>query len=161
MDVTEENFQSYPVTILDTEFLNDRYYLIDCLVYEDREILHEPLADRLDRMNDMAFILRKPFHKIEFKDDMSFIDLYEKWNHFEDMNIDGLIFTIDRYEAHTCYKWKSHNTVDLRYDIKTGLFYTYENRRISTRDTKSQIPLKNNHIYEVSISSDRKINIIQ
>lgn len=145
--------EDYKVTILDSEYINREYIIIDCLVYKDRENIDISLQNRLKEIEWIPFI-RKTYIFIDPFIEMSFLDLYKEWERIID--IDGLIFSNNIYSKQ-CYKWKKYNTIDLLYNKKNNSFTTNDDYSIPYNKiyNKKNIELLDHEIYEISVTGKR------
>lgn len=125
-------------SIFDGEFVNNKMYLFDSLIYKNKDIREHPLDHRLGvfskfpkEINCNIQILFKTFYfsqegsvikvekgvKTETLKDFNIYTLsYDIWKNKESFpyKLDGLIYTpiLSNYYNTNIYKWKDNNTID-------------------------------------------------
>lgn len=140
------------ITILDCEYLEQKYYVFDIPVYDNCYIGND--SDRLFKLESLNlpdnFII-KPYHKFDCFDDL--IRLYEYYK--ENYTLDGIIFA--NYPSQYIYpvlKWKMMNTVDLEIREEDNALYTSDNQKVEKEwerpyaiKNKFMSPTKDNDSY--------------
>ena len=133
----------HDVSILDCEYLDNTYYIIDLPVYNGKYIGNMPINKRLKIIQDILsdyfkehmHIVLKPYKM--FSSFFELEKLYTSW--LQKYNIDGIIF-VNSNEGYfqRVLKWKDTNTIDLEVTENiNGLFlqtcdgYTLDINRIT------------------------------
>ena len=116
--------KGHDITILDCEYLDKTYYIIDIIVDKGRYVGDIPFNEReamiLDYKEEHLDAAAKTYgydilfkEYVKFKSFRNLQHIYHNWTN--KYKIDGMIFmnTTEGYMQHVI-KWKAHSTVDLR-----------------------------------------------
>jgi ubiquitin C-terminal hydrolase len=123
------------VTVLDTEYFNNIYYIFDCLIYKGDSLIHKSeLYDRIKEGKFFENFMPKLFKVKEFKragKEKNSLEYYAKKLLNQDReNNDGLIFTPSDFltDMSPIYKWKYPSKMSIDFMIHK----IYENNGITT-----------------------------
>ena len=107
--------ESHSTAILDCEYLDNKYHVIDVVVHKGRYVGNLDIADRITIVESLIDVLQynaiqKLYYPIE-----SFRSLQTLYKQFRNTyNIDGMIFiNATKGYMQTAIKWKMESTVDL------------------------------------------------
>ncbi|KAJ3201730.1 hypothetical protein HK099_002119, partial [Clydaea vesicula] len=130
----------YKLTILDTEYYNNIYYVFDILFIDEVDIRNETFNDRLKEINkiNMQFIEKYVSIK-EYKIFNDYKSLYNSVtylykNYKDKYNTDGLIFShLNKNYIYKQYKWKWNMTIDMKV-INKKLYSTSSDKGMQIHD---------------------------
>ena len=107
-NIIENNKTDQYMFIIDTELINDTYYMFDIIKYNDIDVFNMTFTERIKYMDliNLSKIKKKEFVKIN--------KMYDFYNKPRNYKIDGLIIfnTNKNYNDSSYYKWKSILTID-------------------------------------------------
>lgn len=132
------------IIIIDSEYCNEIYYIIDIVVYDEEYIGDELFSYRQTKINNIIKSLQiHNFIAKSYKSYNTFSELAEIYNIWlVSYNIDGLIF-INKNIGYLqdAIKWKNANTVDLEMCILDNniILKTSDNKIVYTSDSDTYI----------------------
>ena len=113
--VCDTDGESHSTAILDCEYLDNTYHVIDVVVHKGRYVGNMDIADRIPIVGSLIDVLHyKAIQKLyyPFESFRSLQTLYKKFRNT--YNIDGMIFiNASKGYMQTAIKWKMESTVDL------------------------------------------------
>lgn len=131
--ISSDSFSS--VTVLDTEYFNNIYYIFDCLIYKGDSLIHKSeLYNRIKEAKFFEDFMPHLFKVKEFKrtgKEKDSLEYYAKKLLNQDReNNDGLIFTPSDFltDMSPIYKWKYPSKMSIDFMIHK----IYENEGITT-----------------------------
>jgi SAM-dependent methyltransferase len=111
---------STTITVLDTEFYENKYYIFDVLVFDGRVLINEPFTKRMeyfDKLPKSDLLTTKPFVKLtdSFQKEIAIFKKADK-----PYEIDGIILTpLDgMYDSMQVYKYKPIDKLSVDFLIK-------------------------------------------
>ncbi|KAJ3393400.1 hypothetical protein HDU92_007764 [Lobulomyces angularis] len=137
-NINPEN--EYKLTIFDTEFYENIYYIFDAIVIDDSDIRNENFRNRLDQIESFDIECIKDQVKLkEYKAFNNYNTLYKSITYLYEnykgkYNMDGLIFShLNKNYNYKQYKWKWNMTIDMKV-INKKLYSTSSDKGMQIHD---------------------------